>query len=192
MVRPTFPAVKIGHRHLPSMQVVQNVRQTGADTSSFRSTTSLALRHGSGRAGRCLIGTCRRRGISLPSLSAAGAAYPRAPPRLNARIREQFGISHKSSNSRASRAARPQSSATAITARCARRRTCAALNAAFHPASSRIMKLARDRVGMRTAIDDRHGTAMAAAVIDGPQNYLAICNRAVPVGITWRAPHPDP
>jgi len=122
------------------------------------------------------------RGISLPSLSAAGAAYAARTTGAYARIREQFGISISKFEGIEEPLARIAGTAYLLDA--ARRLTCAALNAGHHPAViSGIMKLqATER--MRVAIDDAMDIHGGKAVIDGPQNYIGNLYRAVPVGIT--------
>jgi acyl-CoA dehydrogenase len=122
------------------------------------------------------------RGISLPSLSAAGAAYAARTSGAYARIREQFGIPIGRFEGIAEPLARI--AATAYLLDGARRLTCAALNAGHHPAViSGILKLqATER--MRIAIDDAMDIHGGKAVIDGPQNYLGNLYRSVPVGIT--------
>jgi acyl-CoA dehydrogenase len=122
------------------------------------------------------------RGISLPSLSAAGAAYAARTTGAYARIREQFGISIGKFEGIEEPLARI--AATAYQLDAARRLTCAALNQGHHPAViSGIMKLhATER--MRIAIDDAMDVHGGKAVIDGPQNYLGNLYRSVPVGIT--------
>ena len=122
------------------------------------------------------------RGISLPSLSAAGAAFAARTTGAYARIREQFGISISKFEGIEEPLARI--AATAYQLDAARRLTCAALNQGHHPAViSGIMKLhATER--MRIAIDDAMDIHGGKAVIDGPQNYLGTYYRSVPVGIT--------
>ena len=122
------------------------------------------------------------RGISLPSLSAAGAAYAARTTGAYARIREQFGISISKFEGIEEPLARI--AATAYLLDAARRLTCAALNQGHHPAViSGIMKLhATER--MRIAIDDAMDIHGGKAVIDGPQNYIGNLYRSVPVGIT--------
>ena len=122
------------------------------------------------------------RGISLPSLSAAGAAYAARTTGAYARIREQFGISIGKFEGIEEPLARIAGIAYLLDA--ARRLTCAALNQGHHPAViSGIMKLhATER--MRIAIDDAMDIHGGKAVIDGPQNYLGNLYRSVPVGIT--------
>jgi acyl-CoA dehydrogenase len=122
------------------------------------------------------------RGISLPSLSAAGAAYAARTTGAYARIREQFGISIGKFEGIEEPLARI--AATAYLLDAARRLTCSALNQGQHPAViSGIMKLqATER--MRIVIDDAMDIHAGKAVIDGPQNYLGNLYRSVPVGIT--------
>src|SRR5256885_8049667 len=91
---PTHLAgVEIGHRHLPSMQVFQNGPNRGRDVfipmdyiigGQERLRPGWKMRMTALPAGR---------GISLPSLSAAGAAYAARTTGAYARIREQFGLS---------------------------------------------------------------------------------------------------
>jgi acyl-CoA dehydrogenase len=122
------------------------------------------------------------RGISLPSLSAAGAAFAARTTGAYARIREQFGISISKFEGIEEPLARIAGTAYLLDA--ARRLTCAALNQGHHPAViSGIMKLqATER--MRIAIDDAMDIHGGKAVIDGPQNYMGSLYRSVPVGIT--------
>jgi acyl-CoA dehydrogenase len=122
------------------------------------------------------------RGISLPSLSAAGAAFAARTTGAYARVREQFGIAIGKFEGIEEPLARIAGIAYLLDA--ARRLTCAALNQGHHPAViSGIMKLqATER--MRIAIDDAMDIHGGKAVIDGPQNYLGGLYRSVPVGIT--------
>ncbi len=122
------------------------------------------------------------RGISLPSLSAAGAAYAARTSGAYARIREQFNVPIGKFEGIEEPLARIAGTAYLLDA--ARRLTCAALNQGHHPAViSGIMKLqATER--MRIAIDDAMDIHGGKAVIDGPQNYLGNLYRSVPVGIT--------
>jgi acyl-CoA dehydrogenase len=122
------------------------------------------------------------RGISLPSLSAAGAAYAARISGAYARVREQFGIPIGRFEGIEEPLARI--AATAYLLDGARRLTCAALNQGHHPAViSGIMKLqATER--MRIAIDDAMDIHGGKAIMDGPQNYLGSLYRSVPVGIT--------
>lgn len=182
LIPTNLPGVEIGHRHLPSMQVFQNGPNWGRDVF-------IPLDYvigGEARLGQgwkmLMTALAAGRGISLPSLSAAGAAYAARTTGAYARIREQFGISISKFEGVEEPLARIVATAYQLDA--ARRLTCAALNAGVHPAViSGIMKLhATER--MRIAIDDAMDIHGGKAVIDGPQNYIGNLHRAVPVGIT--------
>src|SRR3954454_19137361 len=182
LIPTNLPGVEIGHRHLPAMQVFQNGPNWGRDVF-------IPLDYvigGEARLGQgwkmLMTALAAGRGISLPSLSAAGAAYAARTTGAYARIREQFGISISKFEGVEEPLARIVATAYQLDA--ARRLTCAALNAGIHPAViSGIMKLhATER--MRTAVDDAMDIHGGKAVIDGPQNYLGNLHRAVPVGIT--------
>ncbi|MCS3727674.1 acyl-CoA dehydrogenase [Bradyrhizobium betae] len=177
-----LPGVEIGHRHLPSMQVFQNGPNRGRDVF-IPLDYVIGGQERLGQGWKMLMtALAAGRGISLPSLSAAGAVYAARTTGAYARIREQFGISISKFEGVEEPLARIVATAYQLDA--ARRLTCAALNAGVHPAViSGIMKLhATER--MRTAVDDAMDIHGGKAVIDGPQNYLGNLHRAVPVGIT--------
>jgi acyl-CoA dehydrogenase len=180
---PTHLAgVSIGHRHLPSMQVFQNGPNWGKDVF-IPLDYIIGGQERLGQGWKMLMtALAAGRGISLPSLSAAGAAFAARTTGAYARIREQFGISISKFEGIEEPLARI--AATAYQLDAARRLTCAALNQGHHPAViSGIMKLhATER--MRIAIDDAMDIHGGKAVIDGPQNYLGNLYRSVPVGIT--------
>jgi acyl-CoA dehydrogenase len=177
-----LPGVDIGRRHLPAMQVFQNGPNWGRDV--FIPMDYII--GGEARLGQgwkmLMTALAAGRGISLPSLSAAGAAYAARTTGAYARIREQFGISIGKFEGIEEPLARIAGTAYLLDA--ARRLTCAALNQGHHPAViSGIMKLhATER--MRIVIDDAMDIHGGKAVIDGPQNYMGSLYRAVPVGIT--------
>lgn len=177
-----LPGVEIGRRHLPSMQVFQNGPNWGKDVF-------IPLDYiigGQARIGQgwkmLMSALAAGRGISLPSLSAAAAAYCARTTGAYARIREQFGIPIGKFEGIEEPLARIAGTAYLVDG--ARRLTCAALNQGRHPAViSGIMKLhATER--MRIAINDAFDIHGGKAIIDGPQNYLGSLYRAVPVGIT--------
>ncbi|WP_454631239.1 acyl-CoA dehydrogenase [Bradyrhizobium cenepequi] len=177
-----LPGVEIGHRHLPAMQVFQNGPNWGRDVF-IPLDYIIGGKERLGQGWKMLMtALAAGRGISLPSLSAAGAAYAARTTGAYARIREQFGVSISKFEGVEEPLARIVGTAYLLDA--ARRLTCAALNAGHHPAViSGIMKLhATER--MRIAIDDAMDIHGGKAVIDGPQNYLGNLHRAVPVGIT--------
>jgi acyl-CoA dehydrogenase len=182
LIPTNLPGVEIGRRHLPSMQVFQNGPNWGRDVF-IPLDYVIGGKERLGQGWKMLMtALAAGRGISLPSLSAAGAAYAARTTGAYARIREQFGISISKFEGVEEPLARIVATAYQLDA--ARRLTCAALNAGVHPAViSGIMKLhATER--MRIAIDDAMDIHGGKAVIDGPQNYLGNLHRAVPVGIT--------
>ncbi|MCK1719125.1 acyl-CoA dehydrogenase [Bradyrhizobium sp. 141] len=182
LIPTNLPGVEIGQRHLPSMQVFQNGPNRGRDVF-IPLDYVIGGQERLGQGWKMLMtALAAGRGISLPSLSAAGAAYAARTTGAYARIREQFGISISKFEGVEEPLARIVATAYQLDA--ARRLTCAALNAGVHPAViSGIMKLhATER--MRTAIDDAMDIHGGKAVIDGPQSYLGNLHRAVPVGIT--------
>lgn len=182
LIPTDLPGVEIGRRHLPSMQVFQNGPNKGHDV--FIPMDYLI--GGQARLGQgwkmLMTALAAGRGISLPSLSAAGAAYCARTTGAYARIREQFNVPIGKFEGIEEPLARIAGTAYLLDA--ARRLTCAALNQGHHPAViSGIMKLhATER--MRTVIDDAMDIHGGKAVIDGPQNYMGSLYRSVPVGIT--------
>src|SRR5580658_10511637 len=177
-----LPGVEIGHRHLPSMQVFQNGPNWGRDVF-IPMDYIIGGQERLGQGWKMLMtALAAGRGISLPSLSAAGAAYAARTSGAYARIREQFNVPIGKFEGIEEPLARIAGTAYLLDA--ARRLTCAALNQGRHPAViSGIMKLhATER--MRIAIDDSMDIHGGKAVIDGPQNYMGNLYRSVPVGIT--------
>lgn len=174
--------VEIGQRHLPSMQVFQNGPNWGRDVF-IPMDYIIGGQERIGQGWKMLMSALAAgRGISLPSLSAAGAAYCARTTGAYARIRQQFGIPIGKFEGIEEGLARIAATAYLIDG--ARRLTCAALNLGHHPAViSGIMKLhATER--MRTVVNDAFDIHAGKAIIDGPQNYLGSLYRAVPVGIT--------
>jgi acyl-CoA dehydrogenase len=177
-----LPGVEIGRRHLPAMQVFQNGPNWGRDV--FIPMDYII--GGEARLGQgwkmLMTALAAGRGISLPSLSAAGAAFAARTSGAYASIREQFNVPIGKFEGIEVPLARIAGTAYLLDA--ARRLTCAALNQGHHPAViSGIMKLqATER--MRVAIDDAMDIHAGKAVIDGPQNYMGSLYRSVPVGIT--------
>jgi acyl-CoA dehydrogenase len=182
LIPTSTPGVEIGHRHLPSMQVFQNGPNWGRDV--FIPLDSIV-------GGKEMVGQgwkmlmtalAAGRGISLPSLSAAGAAYIARTAGAYARVREQFGIPIGKFEGIEDPLARIAGTAYLVDG--ARRLTCSALNEGRHPAVvSGIMKLhATER--MRTVVNDSMDIHGGKAIIDGPQNYMGSLYRAVPIGIT--------
>src|SRR4051812_39847844 len=174
--------IEIGHRHLPSMQVFQNGPNKGHDVF-IPLDYIIGGQERLGQGWKMLMpALAAGRGISLPSLSAAGAAYAARTTGAYARIREQFNIPIGKFEGIEEPLARITGTAYLLDA--GRRLTCAALNQGHHPAViSGIMKL-HSTERMRIAIDDAMDIHGGKAVIDGPQNYIGNLYRSVPVGIT--------
>jgi acyl-CoA dehydrogenase len=182
LIPTDLPGVSIGRRHLPAMQVFQNGPNWGKDVFVPLDYV-IGGKERLGQGWKMLMtALAAGRGISLPSLSAAGAAFAARTTGAYARIREQFGIPIGKFEGIEEPLARIAATAYLIDA--ARRLTCAALNEGHHPAViSGIMKLhATER--LRTVIDDAMDIHGGKAVIDGPQNYLGNLYRGVPVAIT--------
>lgn len=182
LVPTGLPGVEIGRRHLPAMQVFQNGPNRGRDVFvPLDFVIGGRARIGEGWK-MLMTALAAGRGISLPSLSAAAAAYVARTTGAYARIREQFNVPIGRFEGIEEPLARIAGTAYLLDA--ARRLTCAALNQGRHPAViSGIMKLhATER--MRVVVDDAMDIHGGKAVIDGPQNYLGSLYRAVPVGIT--------
>jgi acyl-CoA dehydrogenase len=182
LVPTDLPGVEIGRRHLPAMQFFQNGPNKGKGVV-------IPLDHvigGRERAGQgwkmLMSALAAGRGISLPSLSAAGAALSARTTGAYARVREQFNIPVGKFEGVQKRLA--SIAATAYTLDAGRRLTCASLDEGRKLAViSAIMKAhATDR--MRQAVNDAMDVHAGKAVIDGPSNYLGNLYRAIPVGIT--------
>lgn len=176
------PGVETGRRHLPAMQMFQNGPTTGKDVF-------VPLDHvigGPERAGQgwvmLMTALAAGRGISLPSLSAAGASFAAHTTGAYARIREQFGIPIARFEGVQQPLARLAGNAYLVEA--ARRFTCAGIDGGAKPAVvSGIMKLhATER--LRVVVNDAMDVHAGKAVIDGPLNYLGSFYRATPIGIT--------
>ena len=182
LIPTDLPGVSIGHRHLPAMQVFQNGPNWGKDVF-IPMDYILGGQERIGQGWKMLMSALAAgRGISLPSQSAAGAAYCARVTGAYARIREQFHVPIAKFEGIEEALARIAGTAYQLDA--ARRLTCAALNQGKHPAViSGIMKLqATER--LRIVVDDAMDIHGGKAIIDGPQNYMGNLYRSVPVAIT--------
>lgn len=182
LIPTDLPGVATGRRHLPAFQFFQNGPTEGKDVFiplDFVIGGEKQVGHG----WRMLMAALAAgRGISLPSLSAAGAAMAARTTGAYARVRVQFGLpvgKFEGVQQLLGRIA-----ATAYMLDAARRFTCAALDQGRKLAvSSAILKYhATDR--MRTAIIDAMDVHGGKAIMDGPLNYLGNAYRAAPIGIT--------
>jgi acyl-CoA dehydrogenase len=182
LVPTSLPGVSIGRRHLPAMHVFQNGPNWGHDVF-------IPMDHvigGVAQVGKgwkmLMSALAAGRGISLPSLSAAGAAFCANITGAYARIREQFHVPIAQFEAIQERLGRI--AATAYLLDAARRMTCAALDEGHHPAVvTAIMKSqATDR--MRIVVNDAMDVHGGKAIIEGPLNYLGSLYRGVPIAIT--------
>lgn len=174
--------VTTGRRHLPAMQPFQNGPTTGKDVFiPLDLVVGGAERVGQGWK-MLMSALAAGRGISLPSLSAAAAAFAAHTTGAYARVRSQFGLPIGKFEGIQERLARIAGHAYLLDA--ARRLTCAGLDQGHHPAViTSIMKLhATER--MRSVINDAMDVHGGKAIMEGPGNYLGSQYRAIPVGIT--------
>jgi acyl-CoA dehydrogenase len=182
LVPANLPGVKIGRRHLPAMQVFQNGPNEGHNVF-------IPLDHiigGVEQAGKgwkmLMSALAAGRGISLPSLSAAGAAYCAHTTGAYARVREQFHLPIGKFEAIEERLGRM--AATAYLLDAARRHTCAGIDQGHHPAVVTAIMKGQATERLRVSVNDAMDVHGGKAVIEGPQNYLGPLYRAVPVGIT--------
>ena len=182
LVPTNLPGIEIGRRHIPAFQFFQNGTNWGHDV--FIPLDSII--GGAANVGKgwkmLMSALAAGRGISLPSLSAAGAAFCAHVSGAYARIRQQFGIPIGDFEAIQERLGRIAGLAYLVDG--ARRLTCAALDQGHHPAViSAIMKEeATER--LRIAVNDAMDIHGGKAIIEGPLNYMGSLYRSVPVGIT--------
>jgi acyl-CoA dehydrogenase len=182
LVPTDLPGVEIGRRHLAAMQFFQNGPNKGHGVVIPMSNV-IGGQAQVGHGWKMLMSALAAgRGISLPSLSAAGAALSARTTGAYARVREQFNLPVGKFEGVQKRLG--SIAATAYVLDAGRRMTCASLDEGRKLAViSAIMKAhATDR--MRQAVSDAMDIHAGKAVIDGPQNYLGSLYRAIPVGIT--------
>ncbi len=182
LIPTNLPGIEIGRRHLPALHVFQNGPNWGRDV--FVPIDNII--GGPAQAGKgwkmLMSALAAGRGISLPSLSAAGAAYCAHVSGAYARIRKQFGIPIGEFDAIEERLARIAGSAYLIDA--ARRMTCAALDAGHQPAVITAIMKSQATERMRVAVNDAMDIHGGKAIMEGPKNYMGSLYRAVPVGIT--------
>ncbi len=182
LVPTHLPGISIGRRHLPAMHVFQNGPNWGHDVF-------LPMDHvigGVDQVGKgwkmLMSALAAGRGISLPSLSAAGAAFCAHVTGAYARIREQFHVSISKFEAIQERLGRI--AATAYLLDAARRMTCAALDDGHHPAVVTAIMKAQATDRMRVVVDDAMDVHGGKGIIEGPLNYLGSLYRGVPIAIT--------
>jgi acyl-CoA dehydrogenase len=182
LIPTDLPGIEIGRRHLPSSQVFQNGPNRGHDVV-------IPLDHviggekQVGQGWRMLMSALAAgRGISLPSLSAAGAALAARTTGAYARVREQFNVPIGKFEGVQRRLARMATDAYVLDA--GRHLTCAGLDQGRKLAVISAIMKAHATARMRDTVNDAMDVHAGKAVMDGPLNYLGNLYRAIPVGIT--------
>jgi acyl-CoA dehydrogenase len=196
LVPTHLPGVEIGRRHFPAMQAFQNGPNWGRDVFIPMDHVIGGVEQ-VGKGWKMLMSALSAgRGISLPSLSAAGAAFAAHTTGESAagaafaahttgeyaRVREQFHVPIAKFEAIQERLGRM--AATAYLLDAARRLTCAAIDHGHRPAViTAIMKSqATDR--MRISVNDAMDVHGGKGIMEGPLNYLGSLYRAIPIGIT--------
>jgi acyl-CoA dehydrogenase len=182
LVPTNLPGVSIGRRHLPAMQMFQNGPNWGHDVFIPIDYVIGGVDQ-VGKGWKMLMSALAAgRGISLPSLSAAGAAFCANVTGSYARIREQFHVSISKFEAIQERLGRI--AATAYLLDGARRMTCAALDDGHHPAVVTAIMKGQATERMRVAVSDAMDVHGGKAIMEGPLNYLGSLYRGVPIAIT--------
>ncbi len=182
LIPTNLPGIEIGRRHLPAFHVFQNGPNWGRDV--FVPLDNII--GGVGQAGKgwkmLMSALAAGRGISLPSLSAAGASYCAHVTGAYARIRKQFGVPIGEFEAVEEKLARIAGTAYLLDA--ARRMTCAALDQGYKPAVITAIMKEQATERMRVAVNDAMDIHGGKAIMEGPRNYMGSLYRSVPVGIT--------
>jgi acyl-CoA dehydrogenase len=182
LVPTHLPGISIGRRHLPAMHVFQNGPNWGHDVFIPMDNVIGGVEQ-TGKGWKMLMSALAAgRGISLPSLSAAGAAYTSHVTGAYARIREQFHVAIAKFEAVQERLGRM--AATAYLLDAARRMTCAALDDGHHPAVITAIMKEQATERMRVCVNDAMDVHGGKAIIEGPLNYMGSLYRGVPIGIT--------
>ncbi len=182
LVPTHLPGISIGRRHLPALHVFQNGPNWGHDVFIPMDNVIGGVEQ-AGKGWKMLMSALAAgRGISLPSLSAAGAAYTAHVTGAYARIREQFHVAIAKFEAIQERLGRLAATAYLIDA--ARRMTCAALDDGHHPAVVTAIMKAQATDRLRISVNDAMDVHGGKAIIEGPLNYLGSLYRGVPIAIT--------
>lgn len=182
LVPTHLPGVSIGRRHLPAMHVFQNGPNWGRDVFIPMDNVIGGVDQ-VGKGWKMLMSALAAgRGISLPSLSAAGASFTAHVTGAYARIREQFHVPIGKFEAIQERLGRM--AATAYLLDAARRMTCAALDDGHHPAVVTAIMKQQATERMRVSVNDAMDVHGGKGIIEGPLNYLGSLYRGVPIGIT--------
>ena len=182
LVPAKTPGVTTGHRHYPAHQVFQNGPTQGHDV--FLPLDAIIGGQAQiGQGWRMLTSALAEgRGISLPSLSAAGLVVSARTAGAYARIREQFGLPIARFEGVAAPLGRIAASAYLVDG--ARRLTCVGLGLDHKSAVIAAIMKAHATERMRTAVNDALDIHGGKGVMDGPHNYIGDLYRAIPISIT--------
>lgn len=182
LVPTDLEGVEIGRRHIPCGQAFQNGPTTGRDVF----VPLDAVIGGEEKVGEgwvmLMSALAAGRGVSLPSLAAAAAAFSARTTGAYSRVREQFGVPVGKFEGVQERLGRIAGLAYQLDA--GRRLTCAGLDEGRKLAVISAIMKAHATFRMRTAIDDAMDVHSGKTVIDGPKNYLGNLYRAVPIAVT--------
>jgi acyl-CoA dehydrogenase len=182
LVPTNLPGIEIGRRHLPALQMFQNGPTLGRDV--FIPLDNII--GGAAQAGKgwkmLMSALAAGRGISLPSLSAAGTVFAAHVSGAYARIREQFHV--PIGRFEAIQECLGRIAATAYLLDAARRLTCAAIDHGHKPAVITAVMKQQATERLRIACNDAMDIHGGKAVQEGPLNYLGSFYRGVPIGIT--------
>ena len=190
-----LPGVEIGRRHLPALHVFQNGPNWGRDVFIPMDNVIGGVEQ-VGKGWKMLMSALAAgRGISLPSLSAAGCAFTAHTTGAYARIREQFHVPIGRFEAIQERLGRM--AATAYLLDAARRLTCAGIDHGHKPAVvTAIMKsqaTERMRVSVNDAMDMHGGKARAGRPAQLSRQPLSRGpDRHHGRGRQHRHPQPDP
>src|ERR1700687_4983077 len=182
LVPTNLPGVEIGRRHLPALHVFQNGPNWGRDVFiPFDNVIGGVEQVGKGWK-MLMSALAAGRGISLPSLSAAGAAFTAHVTGAYARIREQFHIPIGRFEDIQERLGRMPASAYLLDA--ARRLTCAGIDQGHKPAVITAIMKSQATERMRISVNDAMDVHGGKGIMEGPLNYLGSLYRGIPIGIT--------
>jgi acyl-CoA dehydrogenase len=182
LVPTNLPGVSIGRRHLPSLMAFQNGPTFGHDVF-IPLDNVIGGAEQVGKGWKMLMSALAAgRGISLPSLSAAGAAFTAHVTGAYARIREQFHVPIGRFQAIQERLGRM--AATAYLLDAARRLTCAGIDHGHKPAVVTAIMKEQATERLRIVTNDAMDVHGGKGVQEGPLNYLGAGYRAVPIGIT--------
>ena len=182
LVPTNLPGVEIGRRHLPAMHVFQNGPNQGHDVFIPMDNVIGGVEQ-VGKGWKMLMSALAAgRGISLPSLSAAAAAFAAHVTGAYAAIREQFHVPIGRFEAIQERLGRM--AATAYLLDAARRLTCAAIDQGHKPAVITAIMKGQATERMRVSALDAMDVHGGKGIMEGPLNYLGSLYRAVPIGIT--------